>query len=73
MFQSVKKRTLLFLSIVVAGLWGILSNYIRTNYSKHDSLLISSAHADVQDYDWTTYQDSGGDGCGGCSSDGDSG
>lgn len=74
MFQSVKKRTLFFLSILITGLVGVVGNYIRTNYSKNSSLIVPIAHADYTLYTWTDPGScdtgGGGDGCGGCSGDG---
>jgi|GEM_PF-3865139 len=69
MIQSVKKRALFFLSITISGLFGIVISHIRSNYSKDDSLLIPTAHANLAKYTWG--YGGCGDGCGGCSSDGD--
>ena len=70
-----KKRSLFYLGAVLTGLAGIVGSYFGKQYSKEDSLLVSSAHADVAPWAWG-FGDGGGvgggDGSGGCS-DGDSG
>jgi hypothetical protein len=75
MFSKMKKRSLFYLGAVLTGLAGIVGSYFGKQYSKEDSLLVSSAHADVAPWAWG-FGDGGGvgggDGSGGCS-DGDSG
>lgn len=69
MIQKVKKRSLFLVSILVTGLLGLVSNHLRTNFSKEDSLLITTVYADF--VDWTVDSGSAcGDGCGGCSGGG---
>lgn len=65
MIQKTKKQTLLLMGMVVTGLIGIVSTGLRSNYSKDNSLFISTVHADYTAY---TVADGGGSGCGGCSS-----
>ena len=67
-----KKRSLFYLGAVLTGLAGIVGSYFGKQYSKEDSLLVSSAHADVAPWSWGFGDGDGGDGSGGCS-DGDSG
>lgn len=47
MIYSIRKRILFFVGVFVTGLVGILSSHIRTQFSKNDSLIVSTAHADV--------------------------
>lgn len=77
---GIKKRVLLFVSLLVTGLAGTIGGYLREHYDVgEDSLLTPTAHADVQNWAWG-FGD-GGDGgggegsgeSGGCSGDGDSG
>jgi hypothetical protein len=53
------------LGLLLGGVFGSISTYVRSQYSKSDSWIVPSAHADIQPYTW----DPGlcGDGCGGCS------
>lgn len=77
MVHGIRKRTLFFISILFAGLLGVLNNHIRTNYSKNDSLLVPTAHADIGGWDWTVPgacgDGGGGCGCGGCTGDSSAG
>ncbi len=77
MIVFVKKRTLFFLSVLVAGVLGLIGGHFRSNYSQKNSLLVNTAKADVPTADcdlnnWTQAQCdcyflgmncSGGDGC----------
>ena len=71
MFSKMKKRSLFYLGAVLTGLAGIVGSYFGKQYSKEDSLLVSSAHADVAPWAWG-FDGGSTDGSGGCS-DGDSG
>lgn len=71
MLYKTKKKLLFFLGVLFTGLSGLISGYMRTNYSKEDSSLFTpTANADVAPWAWG-YGDGGGagDGCGGCSGD----
>lgn len=67
MVRIIKKRAYLLAGLAVSALFGAVSTYVRSHYSKADSWLVPPAQADVQPYTW----ESGGcgDGCGGCSGD----
>ncbi len=70
-FLQVKKRSLFLLGVLATGLLGSVGGYLRVHISKEDdsdSLLASTAHADVQEWGWQS-NDGGGEGCGGCSAD----
>jgi len=72
-----KKKSVFYFGAVFAGLVGIIGSYFGKQYSKDDSLLVLSAHADVAPWAWGFGDGGGGDGdggggSGGCS-DGDSG
>lgn len=47
MVYSIRKRILFFIGIFVTGLVGVVSNYVRTHYSKSGSLIAPTANADV--------------------------
>lgn len=47
MIVFVKKRTLFFLSVLVAGVLGLIGGHFRSNYSQKNSLLVNTAKADV--------------------------
>lgn len=63
LLQQFRKRTLFIVGILVTSITGLVTNYINNNYSKSESLIIPTAHADYAVYT------GGGDGCGGCSGD----
>lgn len=74
MIQIIKNKVLFFLGIFITGLVGVVSGLVRTNtnFSKDNSLLIPTAHADVALWDWDPGNCSGDCDCGGCSTAGDS-
>ena len=47
MIKRAQKRVLFLVGIMLTGLLGAAVNYVRTNYSKEDSSLFSSVHADI--------------------------
>lgn len=47
MAHKFKKRIIFFLGILLTGATGTFGNYIRTNYTKSESLLVSYARADT--------------------------
>lgn len=47
MIHNIKRKTLFFVGIFLTGLLGILNSYMRTNYSKSNSLVVPTANADV--------------------------
>lgn len=47
MTRIIKKKTLFLLSVLFTGLVGLLGSYLRTNYSKADSLIVPAARADT--------------------------
>jgi hypothetical protein len=70
MIFKVKKRTLFFVGLVVTSLVQAFSQHLRSNFSKEESLLLPTAHADAQIWNWGDgggAGGAGGDGCGGCS------
>jgi len=80
MILNVRKKILFFIGIFLTGLIGILSGYMRTNYSKSSSLIAPNVRADVVVCGWcgcpytnlqcdnyATFGD--GDGCCGDASD----
>ncbi len=68
MVQRAHKRTLFLIGILFASIAGVAGSYLRSNYSKGDSLFLPNvAHADAANWNWAVG--SSGDGCGGCSGD----
>lgn len=70
-FFQMKRRSVFLLGLFVASFLGALGSYVKLHFSKEDdadSLLASTAHADVQPWLWGSG-DGSGEGCGGCSAD----
>lgn len=72
MIQRAKKRTMFLAGLLLASVFGFISAHVRSNYSKTDSLLVSSVVPSV-------YADAGGawagdsGGCSGSDSSADGG
>lgn len=47
MIKKAQKRVLFLVGIMLTGLLGAAVNYVRTNYSKEESSLFSTVHADI--------------------------